>query len=794
MRKRILYGLAALGTLLMALLIWRLDLPHWKKLDIKKLNGMAGASEVYDVDGQPAGTLHGGENRRWVDIGSVPKPVQQAFIAAEDLRFYRHHGVDAHRLFGALWKDITTLSFAQGGSTITQQLIKLTHLSSAKNLSRKAQEIVLALQLERVMSKEQILECYLNALYFGHGAYGIESAANIYFDKTATELTLAEGALLAGVIKAPSNYAPHLNPEKSVARRNGILRTMAAQGFISEAQARDAVAEPLSLHERENEDRQYAWYMDAVLTEAVAVTGLTADDILTGSYRIDTGLNPAMQTAAEALFQDADAFPASADDGTPVQASLVALDTATGEARAVVGGRKYDVAMGLNRATQIRRQPGSAFKPVSTYAAAIDAFGFVPSSPVEDRPRTFEGDYTPRNAGGRSYGTVTLREALSRSLNIATVSLADEIGVEALRSYAARFGIELSPMDQNLSLALGALTEGVSPVRLDAAYCALANGGTRVAPHFIREIRDSAGTVVYRAADPSGRAVQDATAYMLTDMLKTAATSGSARALKQAKLPIAGKTGTVSELNGSTRDIWTVAYTPELAAAVWMGYDSPDAAHALPESEGGSGYPARMCAAFYKAVSKELSGKDFKKPSSVRKALVDSVALEEQHAALLTTENTPEDYTAQELFHAEDLPQRYSENWTAPGAVDDFQLLTRPGETPVIAFTARDIAAEYLLLRASRGRTEQIAALTGNPGETLRFADTTHDLSQPADYTLLPRNALLYAVGTLLTGPQSQTVHYAPGGFLNKLMGAGEAEAPQAPTEVELDDAASLFE
>lgn len=791
MRKKLIWVALAIVVLTFLGLIWKLDIPHWQSLDLTKLNA-AGATEVFDVHGQQAGTLHGRENRRWVPLEQVPEKVQNAFIASEDLRFYRHHGVDVYRLFGALWNDIRTMSFSQGGSTITQQLIKLTHLSSAKSLSRKAQEIALALKLERVMTKAQILEAYLNTVYFGHGAYGIEAAANVYFDKSAGALSVAQGALLAGIIKAPSNYAPHLNLERSVRRRNGILDTMAENGFISESEAAQAKAESVILAEDQTDNRQYAWYMDAVLTEAAEALRLSGDDILTGGYRISTGLDPGMQRAAETLFEDADRFPAAAADGTPVQAGLIALDNRTGEVRAVVGGRNYDVALGLNHATQIRRQPGSAFKPISTYAAAIDAYGFVPSSTIEDTPRTFDGNYTPKNAGGKTYGEVTLREALSRSLNIATVDLADLIGTEALRLYAQRFGVKLSDQDVNLSLALGALTDGVSPEILGAAYCALGNGGMRVEPHFITEIRDKSGQIVYRASARQERAVQDSTAYMLTDMLKTAAKTGSARALKQSGMPVAGKTGTVSESGGEgTRDIWTVAYTPEIATAVWMGFDAPSPDHAMPSSEGGSGYPAKMCAAFYKSVSGELSGKDFKKPRSVKAALVDRVKLEQEHRVLLTTENTPAEYAEAELFHADDMPQSYSDTFTAPRMVADLKLLTGPGETPVLSFTAQDARAEYQLLRISDGGTKEIAVLTGEPGREIRFADVDHDVNQPADYVLMPRNALLHALGLVLTGPQSAAVHYVPGGLLNKIMGVGAVEATPTPTEIEFGE--SLF-
>ena len=238
---------------------------------------MPGTTTVFAANGEAVGALHGGENRVWVPLSEIPTDVQNAFIAAEDLRFYRHNGVDLYRLFGALWQDIRTFSYAQGASTITQQLIKLTHLTQTKTLSRKAQEIALALQLERKLEKERILEAYLNAVYFGHGAYGVEAAANAYFDKPASELTLAEGALLAGVIKSPSNYAPHLHPDKAVARRNTILDTMYENGFITESQRAQARGEALNLAMRDD-DTHFAWYMDAVLAEASEALGLTADE------------------------------------------------------------------------------------------------------------------------------------------------------------------------------------------------------------------------------------------------------------------------------------------------------------------------------------------------------------------------------------------------------------------------------------------------------------------------------------------------------------------------------------
>ena len=790
MKKKLLIGLAAALGIALAALVWRLDIPHWQKLDLSRITDMPGTTTVFAANGEAVGALHGGENRFWVPLEDIPENVQNAFIAAEDLRFYRHRGVDLYRLLGALWHDVRTFSYAQGASTITQQLIKLTHLTQTKTLSRKAQEIVLALKLEKAMDKRQILEAYLNAVYFGHGAYGVEAAARTYFGKASSELTLAEGALLAGVIKSPANYAPHLNPEKSIARRNGILETMWENGFITQAQKDAAQHEALRLAMDDGAAR-YAWYMDAVLDEAMAALGVDADEVISGGYRIHTGLDSRLQSEAEALFADADNFPESAPDGTPVQAALAALDTGTGELSALIGGRSYDVRRGLNRATGMRRQPGSAFKPVSAYAAAVDAYGYLPTSIVDDTPRTFAGGYTPGNAGGATYGKVTLREALSRSLNIATVALAEEIGPPALRTYAQRFGLELSPKDANLSLALGSLTDGVSPADLGAAYCALANGGGQVKAHAIRFIEDNEGHVVYEAPSDENRAVSEETAYMITDMLKTAATSGSAKALAACGLPVAGKTGTVADGESGTRDLWTVAYTPQTAVSVWMGYDAPDDDHRLPASLGGSGYPARLCAAFLEAAN--LPGTDFQRPDGVRTVLIDALALADDRQVRLSTEKTPAEYIARELFRAGELPEAYSENWSAPRGVEDFRLLTSPGEMPVLAFTVQEASAEYVVTRMSGGSTVQLAVLKGTPGEEVRFCDDTQDLSQLAGYTLIPRNGLLYAADELVTGPIAGPVQYAPGGLLNTIMGVGAAEATPTPAEIEPESDQSLF-
>ena len=784
-RKWVRWAILGAVVALLAALVIVLEPWNWEKLDLEKLTQLNQTSIIYDAGGNRAGSLYGSENRVYVALGQIPEHVQNAFIAAEDQRFYEHHGVDIVRLFGALWHDIRTMSLEQGASTITQQLIKLTHLSGEKTLSRKAQEAILALQLERQMSKQDILERYLNVVYFGRGAYGIEAAANAYFGKHVGELTLAEGALLAGVIKSPSNYAPHLEPENAVERRNLILSEMAECGFISQEEAQSAQGEELSLHLSE-ESAQFGWYIDQAAAEAQEILGVTRDELLAGGYAIYTALDPEAQAAAEALFENGANFPDPAADGTPAQAALVAENVENGEIVALVGGRSYDVRLGLNRATQIQRQPGSAIKPVSSYAAAIEGYGYLPTSFISDKPRVFAGGYQPGNAGGNYYGEVTLREALSRSLNVATVDLADRIGVAALRAQLERFGITPAGSDANLALALGSMTEGVSPAQLCAAYCALANGGTRVEAHTVRKITDRDGKVLYEADNPGTRSVSAETACMITDMLKTAAAGGSANALSAVGANVAGKTGTVGMKGGGNRDAWTVAYTPKLAVAVWMGFDEPDSEHVMPDWAGGSSYPARLCASFLSSAGAEWLRGSFETPSTLRRVVVDALSLEQDNAVTLAAERTPQSYAQTELFYAGREPQTVSDKWDAPEPVTDLELVSAAGETPVLRFTARDENAEYLLIRRTDERAEEIAVLRGEAGEVIEYTDADANLPQAHEYSIIPRHALLYEEGELVTGAESLRVRYTPGGILGRVEEfLTSAEATEPPAEAE---------
>lgn len=732
-----IFGLLLLSFALVGAAL--MDIPSWEKLNLEKITNADASSVLLTADGTPFARLRTATAGEKLRADEIPETVRQAFLAAEDSRFYEHSGVDVRRMLGALWLDLRTLSFREGASTITQQLVKLTHLSGKKTISRKTNEIALALQLERRMSKDEILAAYLNTVYFGEGAYGVESAAQIYFGKSAADLNAAEAALLAGIVKAPSAYSPFDNPAQAQKRRAYVLSRMEALGYLSEDE--EAKMQSLPLPEtRFSESDECPWYRDEVLREACERLNVSADELLSGGYTIFTALNPKAQASAEALFESASAFPADAADGTKAQAAFCAVDPETGAIRALVGGRDYAVRRGLNRATQSRRQPGSTFKPVSVYAAAVDALGLSPSSILDDSQRTFDGQYTPSNAGGKYHGLVTMRAALAHSYNAASVSLIEFTGVDLAREYAMRMGLPLSDSDSYLSLALGSLTYGVTPAELTAAYAALANGGRAVQAHTVEKILDRNGRTVYEFTPSLRRVMTEESAYLITSMLTTAATSGSASALSRSGVSIAGKTGTAACSAAGNRDIWTVAYTPDLVACAWMGFDSTDDQHMLPASESGSGKPARLLAAFFR---ENASGARFSVPDGITTVRLDRQLLNEGHVSLLAPADAPQELTISEVFVSGHEPTRLSDALDAPETPGAPVLERLPDDiVRVRAEDGSNANVDYLVVRQTAEGHEIRAVLTED-------APAFEEPVEPGElaYALIARSRRLYEAG-----------------------------------------------
>ncbi|MEG1890315.1 MAG: PBP1A family penicillin-binding protein [Clostridia bacterium] len=753
-----LYALLSLAIVGFLGAYFAFDMAHWQQLDIQKITAAPQTGSLYDGGGELITSIRGAQNRVAVPISEIPERTRQVFIAAEDLRFYKHHGIDVVRLFGALAANLKQGGYAQGASTITMQLIRQSHLSTQKTIARKLEEMYLAMQLERMMTKDQILEMYLNYIYFGNGAYGLQAAAQTYFDVDAHELTLTQAAALAASIKAPSHYAPHASAENNRSRRNYILGVMLEEGMIDQAAHDNAAKEVLALSEPPKESIPYGWFVDAVLDEAENLLGLSSEQVLTGGYAIDTTLSRTHQDLLDAQFTK-DVFPAKASDGTPVQGAAACINVRTGDVLAIVGGRSYDVRRGFNRATSLRRQPGSALKPLVVFAPAIDQHGYMTASVLKDEPTDFNG-YKPRNSSYTYYGNVSIRAALTSSLNVSTVSLLNQIGVAAGKSYLTKVGIPLDARDNNLSLALGAMTYGVSPVQLAAAYAPFGNGGTFNAPHFITKVTDPTGRVVFQHRATGTRVLKAQSAYLMTSLLQSVTASGTGAKLSSAGTPVAGKTGTVNMTGGGNRDIWMACYNSEITCAFWMGFDESDSSHKLQSWVSGGDNTALMARNYFSALYQNRDKPDFVRPDGIVSLEIDKQAIKWRGEPMLAVDLTPKSYRYSELFTTDNHPTKKSDVWTPPRSPNRFTVGHSDNGYPLLMIQPAD-SAIYRVQRDAEGESFILTELYGNAGETLYYTDTSARAGIVYTYRVIPVHAELLNNGILLEGMQSVQVAQA---------------------------------
>lgn len=674
-----------------------LGMDRWVDFDVYRITGCDRTSIIYDGQSDMVTRLHGVQDRTWVSISELQPSTVYAFISAEDARFFEHEGVDIIRIAGAIVADIKAGSYVQGASTISQQLIKLSHLTSEKTISRKAEEAALAYEMERQYSKEDILEMYLNYVYFGGGYYGIEAAAEGYFGVHASDLTLDQSAMLAGILKSPSGYAPHINYAASINRRNNILRLMRDYGYITDDEKKQASARrPTILHDKREEYSGY--YTDAVTKSAAALMGITVDELIRGGYNIYSAMDSDIQHYCEEMFKNGELFPAEDSE-----AAIVVLEPSTGMVVAMVGGRSYTGGISFNRATDIRRQPGSVIKPVIAYAPAFEYLNYTAADMILDEETTF-ADYTPSNYGNKYYGWVTVREAVTKSLNVPAVKTLSEVGVERAKDFAKRCGIEFDDKDDSLALALGGFTYGVSPLQIAGAYSCFASGGIYNTPTLIKKITDRNGLTVYEYRQDSRRVMSEANAYILTSMLKSVVTEGTGHRLNTLDIPIAGKTGTVGLANGN-RDVWMAGYTPEYTAVVWQGYDS-DRLGLLPSSATGGTYPALMLYELFNHIYPDGRSGDFEKPESVKQYSIDAKTLKKQHKVVLANAMTPQSSRVTEYFTEETAPEDVSGYWAVPGSAQNLLAVREEGGV-MVSFDCPDDFGMYTLWRSEAGKAEK---------------------------------------------------------------------------------------
>ena len=525
------------------------------------------ASQFYDINGNVIYTTLSEERRVPVSIDKIPKHVQQAFIAIEDNRFYEHSGIDYRGTARAL---VSTLSGreVQGGSTITQQLAKNAFLTQERSIIRKIKEAFIAKELEHKYTKDEILTMYLNQIYFGQGAYGIESASLYYFGKHVQNLDIAEAATLAASPKSPNYYNPFENPKESKNRQELVIDQMVKYGFISADSAAKAKAKKMvysTSHKQQNNPRGY--FFDMISQKVIAEVG--ADALYKGGLKIYTTLDMDMQLAAEKAMRHLPNYYTDSKKLAQPQMALAAVDPKTGYVKAMIGGRGQDK---FNRATLAVRQPGSAFKPF-VYLTAMQN-GFTPASIIEDKEEEFAKGWKPQNSDMQWHGKVSLRTALKRSLNVPTIKLAREVGVDKIVANVERMGITTlvdsgAYSDVNLAMALGGLSKGVNPLEMASAYGVLATNGLYNKPIALLKIVDRDGKVLYQAKPQSKRVVDAASAYLTTNMLEDVLVSGTGGGMGIGR-PAAGKTGTTD----TYIDAWFVGYTPDLSTAVWVGDDN----------------------------------------------------------------------------------------------------------------------------------------------------------------------------------------------------------------------------
>lgn len=562
-----------------------------KTTNVKDLqNALKATTIIYDKNGDQAGSLTG-QKGTYVELDAISENLQNAVVATEDRSFYKNSGINYGRFFLA----ILTLGRSGGGSTITQQLAKNAYLSQDQTVERKAKEFFLALEINKKYSKKEILTMYLNNAYFGNGVWGIEDASKKYFGVSASQLSLDQSAVLAGMLKGPEIYNPLYSVENATNRRNTVLQNMVAAGYIDQKTADQSAAVDIHGHlvdayEGKSEDYRYPSYFDAVINEAVNEYGLTEEDIVKNGYRIYTELDQNYQASMQVIYDNTALFPV-AEDGTRAESGSVALDPKTGGVRALVGRVGSDQNPGFrtyNYATQAARSPGSTIKPLVVYSPAV-AEGWSTNKEL-DNSTTQYGSYEVNNyAGIQSSPTVPMYQALAESLNLPAVATANDLGLDTVFEYGKKFGLNMDKVDKSLAVALGA---GVTtnPMQMAQAYGTFANGGVMNDAHLITKIENASGQVVKSHSQKSTRVLSGSTTDKMTNMMLGTFSNGTGVNAAPYGYTMAGKTGTTEtsfnkDLSG---DQWVIGYTPDVVISQWLGFPTTDENHYLTDSSAGT--------------------------------------------------------------------------------------------------------------------------------------------------------------------------------------------------------------
>ena len=660
---------------------------------------------VYDQNGEPIKGVSALSRAQTVTIAEIPQHVKDAFICTEDKRFYKHGGFDTLRFGRAVLNNLKAGSFKEGASTISQQLIKNTHLTQEKTVKRKLQEWKLTRQLEKRYTKDEILEKYLNTIYFGHNCFGIVSAADFYFQKSPRELSLADSAILAGLVKSPNYYSPFKNPERCQKRKNSVLNLMQKNGKITEIQQKAAQNEPLPLLNPLQKNTGFLHFVFDELTDISEKYDFTVG----GHVEIETCLDPKLQCELEEL----------ATSVTETDKIIMVLDNERHLFKACVSS-----------VGNIKRLPGSLIKPLLIYAPALEENVLAPATPILDEKINYHG-YSPENYGGIYHGYVSMREAVEKSLNVPAVKCLESLGVDRAVNYLSKLNLPIEKNDYSLALALGGMQSGFSLSNLSAAYCALANGGVFQPCGFIKNIKIN-GKTVYEKPERKTTVFSEQTAFLMNDVLRTTAKNGTAKKLRSLPCEIAAKTGTVGTENGNT-DAYALSYTAKDLVSVWIGNaDNRKITHT------GGGLPCSLLLEINEYLCNQLneqqiSPSKFSRPKGIVELALDKTAYQENHTLTLADDVAPRSFTFNELFKQDAIPLNKSTSFSNPSIIPPSVQI----ENGTVEIRFDEQNPKYY--------TYKIERKDGSKNKTLyegafvnKFSDDTVEMNKRYIYTVTP--------------------------------------------------------
>lgn len=613
------------------------------KFDKKKLNFTNAQISMYDNKSNLI--LSDNNQVKNLEYAEIPKTLINAFISIEDKNFYNHKGINYKRMIGATIKNIKSHKIKEGASTISQQVIKNTHLTNEKTIKRKIKELILAQQMEKELTKDEIITSYLNAIYFGNGAFGVNQASQRYFSKEPKDLNLSEMATLAGIIKSPLTYSPLSSLDKCTNRRNLVLKEMLKEKMISEEDYNTAKNSEILLNVNKNFLGNNTYY-SAVVDEACKILKLNEKDLLLKNYKIYTYKDNEIQKEIENQISKSTSY----TNNFECDSMAMVIDNNNGGVLGFCGKSDYNL---LN----LNRQPGSILKPVITYAPALEYNVITPLTPILDEKISYNG-YEPKNYDKKNYGWISAKDSLAKSLNIPSVKILQYTGIEKAKNFANRLNINFDEKDTGYSLALGGLTNGLKIKDIINSYQAFANSGNYIKSSFIKEIKTNNNKTIYKHNEMGKNTMKESTAYLITDMMQHCVKNGTCRKLNTRKYEIAGKTGTVGAINsknGENTDAWNISYTPNITLGVWFGSTKQNLN--LPKYITGANAPSLLAQNFYNNIN--LHKDSFKKPESVTELEINEVEYK-NNKIMLATDNTPDRYKIKALFSKDNIPKQSS--------------------------------------------------------------------------------------------------------------------------------------